>query len=125
MHLTGAGGLTGGSGFFTAAVLVALVAGTSRGVLGLGGTDGGSGCTRWAGRGAVLAGVAAGRRGASGGCSTLDVLASSRAATTGGLGGLLTRGALRGWLAGLGGCREGGLLGAFLITAGNGGERGR
>lgn len=104
---------------------MALGAGTSRGLLELGSRDGDSGCTTGVVRGGVLTGVLAGFRGASGGCSTLDVLASSRAARAGGFGVLLMTGAFRGWLAGLGGCREGGLLGAFLITAGKGGDRGR
>lgn len=91
----------------------------------MGSRDGDGGCTRGAGRGALLTGVLAGFRGASGGWSSLDVLASSRAVRAGGFGALLRTGAFRGWLAGLGACREGGLLGAFLITAGKGGDRGR
>lgn len=67
----------------------------------------------------------AGFRGASGGWSTLDVQASSRDTRAEGFRVLLMTGAFRGWLAGLGGCKEGGLLGAFLITAGKGGDRGR
>ena len=123
-HLTGES-LVGGSGFLTTGVLMALGAGTSRGLLELGSRDGDSGCTTGVGRGTVLTGVLVGFRGASGGCNSLDVLASSRAARAGGFGVLLMTGAFRGWLAGLGACREGGLLGAFLITAGKGGDRGR
>lgn len=123
-HLTGEN-LLGGSGFLTTGVLMALGVGTSRGLLELGSRDGDSGCTRGAGRGTVLTGVLAGFRGASGGWSSLDVQASSRAARVGSFGVLLMTGAFRGWLAGLGACREGGLLGAFLITAGKGGDRGR
>ena len=100
-------------------------AGTSRGLLELGSRDGDGGCTGGAGRDAVLTGVLAGFRGTSGGWSSLEVLASSRAVRAGGFGTLPMTGAFRGWLAGLGACREGGLLGAFLITAGKGGDRGR
>lgn len=54
------------------------------------------------GRGEVLTGVlAAGFRGASGGWSNLDVLASSRAAKAGGFEALLMTGAFRGWQVGL------------------------
>lgn len=123
-RLTGEG-LLGGSGFLTTGVLMALGAGTSRGPLELGSRDGDGGCTRGAGRATVLTAALAGFRGASGGWSSLEVLASSRAARAGGFEALLTTGAFRGWLAGLGACREGGLLGAFLITAGKGGDRGR
>lgn len=104
---------------------MALGAGTSRVLLELGSRDGDSGCTMGVGRGAVLSGVLAGFRGASSGWSSLDVLASSRAAREEGFGVLLMTGAFRGWLAGLGACKEGGLLGAFLMTAGKGGDRGR
>lgn len=123
-HLTGES-LLGGSGFLTTGVLIALGAGTSRGLLELGSRDGDSGCTMGVGRDAVLTGVLAGFRGASGGWRSLDVLASSRAARTGGFGVVLMTAAFRGWLAGLGACKEGGLLGAFLMTAGKGGDRGR
>lgn len=103
---------------------MALGVGTSRGLLELGSRDGDSGCTRELGRGALLTAVLAGFRGASGGWRSLDVQASSRAARAGGFGVVMT-GAFLSWVAGLGACREGGLLGAFLITAGKGGDRGR
>lgn len=117
--------LMGDSVFFTTGVLMTLGEGTSRGLLELGSKDGDSCCTRGTGRDAVLTRVLAGFRGASGGWSSLDVLASSRAAKAGSFGVLLMTGAFRGWLAGLGVGKEGGLLGAFLITAGKGGDRGR
>lgn len=104
---------------------MALGAGASRGLLELGSRDGDSGCTRGVGRGTVLTAVLVGFRGVSGGWRSLDVQASSRAARAGGFGVLLMTGAFLGWLADLGACREGGLLGAFLITAGKGGDRGR
>lgn len=104
---------------------MALGAETSRRLLELGNRDGDSGCTRGAGRGTVLTKVFVGFRGASGGWRSLEVLASTRAARVGGFGRLLMTGAFRVWLAGLEVCREGGLLGAFLITAGKGGDRGR
>ena len=124
-HLTRGGLLGGGSGFLTTGVLMTLGVRTSRGILELGSTDGDSGCTGGVGRGGVLTAVLAGFRGASGGWRSLDVQASSRAARAGGFGVLLMTEAFLGWLVGLGTCREGGLLGAFLITAGKGGDRGR
>jgi hypothetical protein len=97
---------------------------TSRGFLELGSGDGDSVCTRGAGRDTVLTGGFAGFRGGSGGWSSLEVLASTRDARARGFGVLMI-GAFRGWLVDLRVCREGGLLGAFLITAGKGGDRGR
>lgn len=117
--------LVGSSGFLTTGVFRAREEGTSRGLLELGWGDGNGGCTGGVGRDAGLTRVLAGFRGASGGWSSREVLASSRAAGAAGFGALLMTGAFLGWLAGLGACREGGLLGAFLITAGKGGDRGR
>lgn len=116
-HLTGAD-LLGGSGLLTTGILAALGEGT----LELGSGDGVGGCPGGVDRGTVLTAVLAGLRGASGGCRSLDAQASSRTARAGGFGMLLRTGA---FLVGLGGWRAGGLLGAFLITAGKGGERGR
>lgn len=115
----------GSSGFLTTGVFRARGEGTSRGLLELDWGDGNGGCTAGVGRDAGLTRALAGFRGASGGWSSREVLASSRAAGAAGFGALLMTGAFLGWLAGLGACREGGLLGAFLITAGKGGDRGR
>lgn len=117
--------LVGSSGFLTTGVFRARGEGTSRGLLELAWGDGNGGCTAGVGRDAGLTRALAGFRGASGGWSSREVLASSRAAGAAGFGALLRTGAFLGWLAGLGACREGGLLGAFLITAGKGGDRGR
>ena len=117
--------LVGSSGFLTTGVFRAREEGTSRGLLELGCGDGNGGCAGGVGRHAGLPRVLAGFRGASGGWSSREVLASSRVARAAGFGALLMTGAFLGWLAGLGACREGGLLGAFLITAGKGGDRGR
>ena len=124
LQLTGES-LAGSSGFLTTGVFRARGEGTSRGLLELGWGDGNGGCTGGLGRDAGLTRVLAGFRGASGGWSSREVLASSPAAGAAGFGVLLMTGAFLGWLAGLGAWREGGLLGAFLITAGKGGDRGR
>ena len=75
---------------------MALGAGTSRGLLELGSRDGDSGCTIGVGWGAVLTGVLAGFLGASSGCSSLDVLASSQTARVEGFGGIADNRSLSG-----------------------------
>ena len=100
LQLTGES-LAGSSGFLTTGVFRARGEGTSRGLLELGWGDGNGCCTGGLGRDAGLTRVLAGFRGASGGWSSREVLASSRVAGAAGFGVLMT-GAFLGWLAGLG-----------------------